>query len=204
MPPETETKQVACSQCNSAAAYVLVNGVPMCVDCNYKAHLSHYMDLSHAIAMLNHADAELANVAGMPHLKNPMVMPKPPIPPIHYNNQSVNVSGGTVGAINFGNVEEIKVNIQAMQQSGQPELAVLLAALTDAIMAANDADIVTKNDLLEQISDLSGQVTASEEDRRPGRIKALFGAIQSGAIAVSSAAGAWGAVEPLLKGHFGL
>lgn len=183
---------------------MLVNGVPMCVDCNYKAHLSHWMDISHAIAMVNYADAEMANAVGMPHLKNPIAMPKPPAPPISYNNQNVTVHGGVVGAINFGNVEEIKVNLQAMQQSGEGALAEGLAALTDAIVAANDADETTRNELLEQISDLSSQVTVSEQERKPGRIKALLAAVQTGSAAISSAAGAWGAVAPLLKGHFGL
>ena len=183
---------------------MLVNGVPMCVDCNYKAHLSHWMDMSHTIAMFNHADAEMANAVGMPHLSNPIAMPKPPIPPINYNNQSVTVNGGTIGAINFGNVEEIRINLQAMHQSGELNLAASLASLTDAIIAANDADDAVKNELLEQISDLSSQATVSEKDRKPGRIKALFSAVQTGMAAVSSAAGAWAAVEPLLKGHFGL
>lgn len=183
---------------------MLVNGVPMCVDCNYKAHLSHWMDMSHAIAMLNHADAEMANAVGMPHLKNPMVMPKPPIPPINYNNQNVTVNGGTIGAINFGNVEEIKVNLQAMQQNGDPDLAASLAKLTDAIVAAQDADDTVKNELLEQISDLSSQAAVPAEERKPGRIKALLSAVQTGSAAITSAAGGWGAVEPLLKGHFGL
>lgn len=204
MANQSNQEPVPCSQCGAAVAYMLVNGVPMCVDCNYKAHLSHWMDISHAIAMVNYADAEMANAVGMPHLKNPIAMPKPPAPPISYNNQNVTVHGGVVGAINFGNVEEIKVNLQALQQSGEGALAEGLAALTDAIVAANDADEITRNELLEQISDLSSQVTVSEQERKPGRIKALLAAVQTGSAAISSAAGAWGAVEPLLKGHFGL
>ena len=204
MPTDAASNHVLCSQCNSAVAYVLVNEVPMCVDCNYKAQMSHHMQISQLIALANHAEAELTSIVGMPHLANPIAMPQAPVPPINYNSQSVNVSGGTVGAINFGNVNDIKVNIEAMQQSGQADLAGLLATLTDSIMMANDADDAAKNDLLEQISDLSGQVIADEQDRKPGRVKALFGAIQSGATAITSAAGAWQAVEPLLKGHFGL
>lgn len=183
---------------------MLVNEVPMCVNCEYKAKLSHWMDMSLNIAMLNHADAEMANVVGMPHLANPVAMPKLPTPPINYNNQTVTVNGGTVGAINFGNVNEIKVSLQAIQQNGEPDLAASLDALTNAIIAAQDADTAAKNELLEQISDLSGQAAAPAGERKPGRIKALFSAIQSGSTAITSAAGAWGAVEPLLKGHFGL
>ena len=183
---------------------MLVNGVPMCVDCNYKAQLIHWTDMSHAIALLNHADTEMANAVGMPHLKNPVAMPKLPTPPINYKNQNVTVNGGTVGAINFGNVEEIKINLQAMQQNGESDLAGSFEKLTDAIVAAQDVNDATKNELLEQISDLSSQAAIPAEDRKPGRIKALMSAVQTGSAAVSSAAGAWQAVAPLLKGHFGL
>ena len=126
------------------------------------------------------------------------------MPPISYNNQTVSVSGGNVGAINFGNVHDIQVNLQSLSESGSQDIVEPLAKLTDAILNAEDANEPTKNELLEQVATLTNLATAKPEERKPGIVKALFSAIKEGAGAISSVSGAWTAVEPLLKGHFGL
>lgn len=192
----------ACGNCGKPA-YVYHGQFPVCIDCNYKVEMGNWMKFAQNATMLNYLDRELVGVVGMPHLSNQIAIPRPPVPPISYNNQTVSVSGGTVGSINFGNVRDIQVNLQALTQNGSPDIVEPLSKLTDAVLNAQDADESTKNDLLEQIAALTAMANAKPEERKPGMVKALLGAVKDGAGAISSAAGAWEAVEPLLKGHFG-
>ena len=125
------------------------------------------------------------------------------MPPISYNNQTVSVSGGSIGAINFGNVRDIQVNLQSLVETGSPDIVEPLTKLTDAVLNAQDANEATKNDLLDQIATLTALANSKPEERKPGVVKALFSGIAQGAGAITSVAGAWAAVEPVLKGHFG-
>lgn len=78
-----------------------------------------------------------------------------------------------------------------------------LADLTNAVLNADGTDEATKNELLEQIAFLTQQASAQPEERKPGMLRAILATVKEGTGAISSAAGAWSAVEPLLKGHFG-
>lgn len=192
----------ACGNCGRPAI-VSLGGYPACIDCKYKHDMSQWMTFTQHAAMMNYAAAEMDAVVGFGPPSPRIAIPRPPVPPINYNNQTVSVTGGTVGAINFGNVKEIQVNLQALTQNGAADIVEPLGKLTDAILNAQDADEATKNELLEQVATLTALANAKPEERKPGVIKALVGAVKSGSEAISSAAGAWGAVEPLLKGHFG-
>jgi hypothetical protein len=192
-----------CGQCGKPAI-VLLNEHPLCVDCHYKLEQTYWMKFAKAATMANMADRDMVLITGIPHLSNQIYIPPPPIPPIHYNNQTVTVTGGTVGAINFGNVNDIQVNLQALTQNGEVGIADAMANLTNAILNAKDVPEAQKNELLEQVAFLTAQASVLPAERKPGMIKTIVSAVKDGAGAISSVAGAWGAVEPLLHGHFGL
>lgn len=192
-----------CSQCGKPAV-VLVGNQPLCIDCEYKYQQSRWMVFVQSAAMLNLADRELTQAVGMPHLSNQINIPPAPVPPIHYNNQTVTVTGGIIGAINFGNVNDIQVHLQTLTQNGEVAVADAMANLTNAILNSNEIADAEKNELLEHVAFLTTQASAPLAERKPGIIKTVVSAVKEGAGAISSVAGAWGAVEPLLHGHFGL
>lgn len=161
------------------------------------------MQFAQHASMVNFAAAEMDAVIGIGPPTPTIQIPRPPVPPIHYNNQTVSISGGSVGAINFGNVHDIQVNLQSLVESGSPDIVEPLTKLTDAILNAHDADELTKNELLDQIATLTSLANSKPEECKPGVVKALFSGIKQGAATISSVAVAWAAVEPLLKGHFG-
>jgi hypothetical protein len=192
----------ACGNCGKPAI-ILLGGYPVCIDCKYKHDLSQWMQFTQNAVMMNLAADEIDAALGFgpsPRLQ----IPRPPVPPINFNSQTVSVSGGSVGAINFGNVRDIQVNLQSLTEHGSQDIVEPLAKLTDAILHARDADEAIKNELLEQVSTLTALANAKPEECKPGVVKALLSAVKAGTEAISSAAGAWAAVEPLLKGHFGL
>jgi hypothetical protein len=193
----------ACGNCGKPAI-VYLGSYPVCIDCKYKHDMGQWMQFAQNAAMLNLAAAEMDAVVGIGPPTPTIQIPKPPVPPINYNNQTISVTGGSVGAINFGNVRDIQVNLQSLVETGSPDLVGPLAKLTDAVLNAQDADEATKNELLDQIATLTAVANSKPEERKQGVVKALFSGITQGAQAIGGVAGAWAAVEPLLKGHFGL
>lgn len=200
---DEKPQQTACGQCGKAAILEL-NGVPLCVDCEFRFQQSRWMVFVQNATMMNHADAEMAAAIGMPHLRNPIAIPPAPIPPIHYNNQSVNVTGGQVGAVNFGTVGSIQTTVGSLNEQGSQEVAAAIAKLTNAILETAEADEALKNEMLEQTSFLADQALAKPSDRKVGTVKAVARAIRDVAATVGGVATAWQAVEPIVATHFGI
>ena len=200
--PEGAKSWPSCANCGRPAI-VSLGGYPACIDCRYKHDISQWMTFAQSATMANLAAQEMDVVVGFGPPSPQIVIPRPPVLPNNYNNQTVTVTGGQVGAINFGNVDEIQVHLQTMTRNGEPGLADAMAALTNSVLNADEVDEKSKNELLEQLAFVTQQANVKAEERKPGAIKAMLSAIKDGATAISAAGGAWTAVEPLLKGHFG-
>ncbi len=197
------SQRLACANCGKLA-FALLNDYPVCLDCKYKNDMSQWMEFTKHAAMLNLAAEEIDAIMPFGPQSPTIKIPRAPMPPFSYNNQTVSVSGGNVGSINFGTVRDIQINLQSLTEAGAPDIVELLTKLTDAILNAQDADETAKNDLLEQVATLTELANAKPEERKPGIVKALFSAVKDGASAIASVAGAWTSVSPLLRGHFGL
>jgi hypothetical protein len=91
-----------------------------------------------------------------------------------------------------------------MTENGNVGIAQAMTDLTNAILDASEISETQKNEVLEQIAFLSAQASAPAAERKPGMIKTVVNAVKESASVVSSVAGAWAALEPLLDGHFGL
>lgn len=202
---ETEPpKRVLCSQCGQRGAVYTIGTEPVCIPCEHTFQQSRYMQFAQNAAMLNFAAQEMDSVLGFGPPTPTVQIPRAPVPPLYFNNQTVTVTGGTVGAINMGTAHDIQVSLEAITKNGDLAVADRLADLTNAILNADDADDAAKNELLEQVSFITEQAAAKPGERKPGAIKAMLSVVKDGAGAIASAAGAWSAVEPLLRGHFGL
>lgn len=127
-----------------------------------------------------------------------VVVPEPTV----LNNFKIDNS--VVGAINTGNVKSIDVSLTNLHNAGRDEVRDALKALTEAILCEMTMNDTIKNELVEQVAFLSEQAVMATKDRKPGLIKATFGALTQAAGTVSALAGAWQAAAPILKGVFGL
>jgi len=203
MTDDPKPARPACGQCGKPAI-VALNELPVCIDCNYKFQQSQYMEFAQNAAMLNLASREMAIITGMPHLSAEVEIPPAPVPPIHYNNQVVTVTGGNVGTINFGNVHDIQVKIKALTESGNVGLANALAELTNVILNNEECQAQEKDELLEQVAFLTAQATASPADRKSGMIKTIFTSVKQSAETVKSIGDAWSTIEPIIKNFFNL
>ncbi len=191
-----------CGNCGKPALWLLDN-FPVCIDCKYKFDQTQWMQFAQNAAMINYLEREMSDSVGLRSSGNSIVIPRAPIPPINYNNQSVTVSGGTVGAINFGSVQEIQVSLQSLNETGDASLVEAMREFAEVLLNANDVSPDAKNEILEQAATLTAQAAEKPEARKLGTVKAVFAALKEGASAIGSVADAWKGVEPLVRNHFG-
>lgn len=154
------------------------------------------------MALLNYFSGTVDNVVGIPGFSQRVQIPElPSTGPVTLNN--IKVDNSVVGAINTANVHTIDVSLSHLHTAGSDVAKDALKALTEAILSENKLDNNEKDELLEQVAFLSSQATTAAANRKPGLIKATFGAISTAAKTATSVATAWQACEPLLKSLFG-
>lgn len=181
----------------------MIGNEPVCIPCEHTFQQSQWMKFAQNAAKLNMLDQEMVSIVGMPQLSNQIEMHKAPVPPVYYTSQSVTVNGGTVGAINLGTANDIRVSLEVITQNGDLGEADKLADLTNAVLNAEEADAATRNELLDQISFITQRASAKPEERKLETIKAMLSPIKDSAGVIASAANACQAVEPLWMGRFG-
>jgi hypothetical protein len=151
-----------CTQCGKPAIHKIEGGHLLCLDCYYKFESIEQQKLATLLAQKNFYIEQLEATVGLPGM-----FPKHQIPqPAPIINRNINISNSTVGAVNTGYVESLKVNIPQIAEQGQEELAKLLFTFTENILHDIKLNNETKNEVLEQIEFLSNQLTGKEPLRK--------------------------------------
>jgi hypothetical protein len=192
--------QTTCCQCHKPAIAVS-GGIALCVDCFYKLQVAQTLAARLAIINMNFAADQMDHVSGLKNFTPKMQVPDLPKGPIILNN--IKVDNSVVGTINTGNVQTIDVSITYLENAGNTTVSNTLKLLTEAIANEGSISKVEKDHMLDQVAYLSEQAV-NVKDRKPGMIKAAFGALTQTANSVTAIATAWNAAEPLLKNFFGI
>lgn len=96
-------------------------------------------------------------------------------------------------------------NVQTVSyNTGNDQSREALRILTEAIRSATTLTDTQKSELVEQVAFLDEQAVAKAQDRKPGLIRATFGALTQAAGTVTAISEAWQTAEPILKNLFGL
>ncbi|MFM0272399.1 hypothetical protein PQQ59_17555 [Paraburkholderia aspalathi] len=192
---------VVCGQCGKPAI-ATINNVAVCVACYHMFQVARTLDFRIAAIGMNHAAAEMDAIVPFGPSTPRIQVPDIPKGPFILNN--IKVDNSTVGSINTGNVESIDVSITYLKDGGNEKISEALKQLTEAIINDGLLSKEAKEPLLDQVAFLSEQAAAGAKDRRPGMIKAAFGALDSAAPTISALASVWTAVAPLLKSYLGI
>lgn len=102
------------------------------------------------------------------------------------NQHNVNVDRSVVGAINTGQIENLKVSLSNIQQGGDAATADVMERFASAVWSANDADNAVKNEILEHLACLGEQLAKSPTERNPSVMKTVLGGIKKVATTVAS------------------
>ena len=181
-----------------------INGTNICVNCYSRFQATNMDRLRMLLSMYNYFQDQAEDTIGLRGLvDSPRFQIPAPAPviatrgPMTFHN--INVSGGVVGAINTGQAQKIDVAIGQIRQAGGTGLADSLKQFTESVLANNELQRQTKEELLEQLSFLTDQAFTEQGKRKTGMIKTVFSSVST-AVSVSSALyKLWEHLHPLLE-----
>ena len=91
-----------------------------------------------------------------------------------------------------------------IQNSGKNEIADALKSFTEAVLENAEITSELKNELIQNLSFISQQVSIPEGARNQSVIKSVLSGIKEGVSVTTSLVTLWTKVEPIFKGIFGL
>jgi hypothetical protein len=121
--------------------------------------------------------------------------------PVACNN--ITVADSVVGSINTGDVKQIDVAMDHIKQRGDVELATAMKTLTEAVLNAADIDKTAKDEIVEQLSFVVGQLALPKEERRAGLVKPVLVGLAEAVNASASLMTIWEKVGPMISGALG-
>ena len=107
-----------------------------------------------------------------------------------------NITNSTIGIYNMGNisnVEKIETSINQLKQSGANNIAESIQKIKDAILQSQELDIKIKEEVLDQLTEISEQANLPEEKRsKKSVLKAILIGIGTTLNSIGSLAEIWG------------
>ena len=153
----------------------VVDGHPVCVDCNLKIQQAFQIRDNAAKRQINflldQADAltGLSGVMGRYKIEDPVIHHGP------MNFHSIRVDSSVVGAINTGNVEKMEVALNHIHANNQnEELEGLLKQFAEAVLHDGSLSVQAKDDVVEQLSILAVEAAKPKESRTMGVVRAVL------------------------------
>jgi hypothetical protein len=166
-------------------------------------------NLAHLMAEQNYLSDLMADMAGLPPTGARYQIPQPISAYINRGPtlNNINIDRSVIGMLNAGSiqdVERIDVNVTALAQSGNGDIAVALRMLTEAVVSSGDLSAPLRTELLDQLNLVSGQAALSPESRKAGLIKPVISALATGLNAVGSLAQVWAVTGDAVCAYFGV
>ncbi len=161
-------------------------------------------NLRNLMTIYNYLSAQIDTTMGMPGLSPRMQIPPPAIRPtiqegpMTFNNFTISES--KIGVINTGEIHRIDMAMARIGKQGPTGLAAALKDFTEAIIDREELGPSQKNELLEQVAEISEQLARPPEKRQKGILRALLGGVQKTITTVAALSETWSKLEPFLKG----
>jgi hypothetical protein len=149
--------------------------IPLCLDCYFKFSQIQQQQLESSERMMNYLSDEMAASVGLPPM-GPRFPPRPqPVVVAGAKLHNIHVNNSVVGTINTGSIGTVDQSISALVQSGEPELAEAIKALSEAILQSGDLTQNQKNELVESLSVISKEAATPKEARQNTVALSLLG-----------------------------
>ncbi len=116
---------------------------------------------------------------------------------------TVNIQDSTVATLNLGTVMGNIQSIVATLQQGQPEVAIALQKLIEAV-AADETLGDRRRDAIESLGQIGEEATRPEDRRRTGLVKTLLVGVGTLLAVSANATQIWQTLGPIIARHFGV
>lgn len=165
-----------CSQCGKPAVVQYPFGY-LCVDCDLKLAQAQEIRNQSYERMINYLSDEIDMTFGIGRMGPRFPERKAPIiqnAPVTVN--SISIDRSVVGNVNTGYISSLEVNMSGISQVNQ-EIADKIKKFAEGVLSEEKLDKGQKEEILQQLNYLAGQLRLSNDKRNWAVIKAVAGGI---------------------------
>ena len=164
-----------CNQCDNPAMYhVGEQNIPLCLDCYYKYSQILQQQIENNERAMNFQLDRVNAITGLP-LNVPRFPPRPqPVVLEGIKLHNINVNNSVVGTVNTGSIGTVDQSISALVQSGEPEVAEAIKALSEAVLQSNDLTQNQVNEVIESLSAISKEAATPKQTRQNTVVQSLL------------------------------
>lgn len=190
-----------CGQCGKPAIYKAQSGTLLCVDCALKVQQIADRDFARSTALLNQLAGQMEAATGFTG-----ILPRFEIPQPTYNSEhtvhNIKVDNSVIGSINTGQISDLNVALDNVNNAGSPGLANALQALTEAVLASSDLPSEKKKEAVEHLSHLAKQAALPKDKRETAIGRTVLDGFERIISASSGLLTIWNIAKPLLRSLF--
>jgi hypothetical protein len=170
----------ACHYCSQSHTrmYQLNDGGIMCLSCYSKFQTTNETTQRGLERMINYLNDSIDSTFGIPMSSPRFPEPKPPVYMQNPTLNSLTIQDSVVGAVNQGSVQSMNVSLSNINQTNSKE-AQIVKAFTEMMLKSQELEKEQKEEILEQLTYLTTQLTKPKEKRNHPVIKAMITGITS-------------------------
>jgi hypothetical protein len=190
-----------CSQCDKPAFYEMENGLLLCIDCNLKVQDIADRVYARNAATLNQLAGQMEATTGVSGVIPRFEIPQPKIH-TGLTVHNIKIDNSVVGAINTGQIKNLNVALDNVQNAGSPELANALQKLTEAVLASSELSPDKKTSAIEHLSHIATQAALPKDKRQKAISTTIIEGLERIISVSSGLLGIWQIVKPLVEQLF--
>ena len=191
-----------CSQCGRPAFYEVPNGEFLCIDCNWKVQQIAAGEFERNAAELNYLTEQMDYIAGLSGIPPQYKIPQPTILTGPVTNHNIRVDNSVIGAINTGQINNLNVALDNIQNAGSPDLANALQKLTEAVLGSSELPSEQKAAAVEHLSYIANQAALPKDQRQAAISTTILEGFERIIRASSGLLAIWQTVKPLVERLF--
>ncbi len=190
-----------CGQCGKPAFYKYDNGAHLCVDCDLKVQQAEQMRFAQTASRLNQLAEQMEMTTGLYGVVPRLEIPQPTIHMGH-TVHNIKVDNSVIGSINTGQIRDLNVALDHVQNAGSPDLANVLQKLTEAVLASSDLPTEKKTEAVEHLSHLAKQAALPKDQRQTAIGRTVLDGFERIINVSSGVLTIWNIAKPFLQSLF--
>jgi len=179
--------------------------VPLCLEHGMMLHNMYRQRIQQNVQSINLLRDMMDELAGHPRATPAGGTPIDPI--IHTGGITLNhiqVNNSNIGVLNTGKIGSIDTAIGYLSDTGDKPVADALKAMTESVIASNEANAEQKGELLELLGVLATEASVPADKRKSKAMLPIIGQTTSILSGLNALSQLWSTYVPVVKGFFGL
>ena len=132
-------------------------------------------------------------------------VPIPQLRPItNMNLNNIRIDNSSIGILNSGNIQSIDQSVTMLDRSGESDVAIALAKLTEAVANDPGGNSVLKNQIVDILSTVGGEAEKPKEQRKIGTVRAAINELATLFGGLAGLSQLWETYAPTLRSFFGI